>query len=284
MLQHVLHALLRLGVPAQTQKRFTLQIQQILLRDVLRALQPSAAQHVCQLFPHHAIVLREVPALGRERHCHLERGVTRLAFHRDILPRHPRRPGRHTAERRRLGVRRQPFPIHGQPIAGPEETQLARVRRAPAHLAGPDPVEGAFGAAQPPQPFLAPARRRAEAPPPPAGPPPPRSPGRTRSGRRRVWRCPAAAAFPCTRRPPESAPRPSPPGPCTSPPTPARARRAAPLHNHRPAPCRTAPPLPAATRISSPCTPPGSAGSPCRFCPTRLPARPAVPSSDWRPR
>src|ERR1035438_6488366 len=82
ILQHVLHALLRLHIPAQTQKRFALQIQQILLRDLLRAGQASAAQHVCQLFPHHAIVLREVPALGRERHPHLERGVTRLAFHR----------------------------------------------------------------------------------------------------------------------------------------------------------------------------------------------------------
>src|ERR1019366_4413484 len=145
ILQHVLHALLRLHIPAQTQKRFALQIQQILLRDLLRAGQASAAQHVCQLLPHHAIVLREVPALGRERHCHLERGVTRLAFHRDILPRHPRRPGRHTAERRRLGVRRQPFPVHGQAIAGPQEAQLARVRRARAHLAGPDQVERAFG-------------------------------------------------------------------------------------------------------------------------------------------
>src|ERR1035437_6434104 len=65
VLQHVLHAFLRLRVAAETQKRFPFQIQQILLRDALRAGEPSAAQHVCQLLADHAIVLGDVPAFGR---------------------------------------------------------------------------------------------------------------------------------------------------------------------------------------------------------------------------
>src|SRR5450759_127032 len=83
MLQHVLHAFLRLHIPAQAEKRFALQIQQILLRDLLRAGQPSAAQHVRLLLPLAARLLRDVAPIGRQRHSPFERGVTRLAFHRN---------------------------------------------------------------------------------------------------------------------------------------------------------------------------------------------------------
>src|SRR5215471_14999913 len=45
VLQHVLHALLRLYCPAQAQECFALQIQQILLAHLLGAAQAPAAQH-----------------------------------------------------------------------------------------------------------------------------------------------------------------------------------------------------------------------------------------------
>src|SRR6266536_2707861 len=62
VLQHVLHALLRTRIAAQTEERFPLQIHQILLADVLRAGELSTAQHIGQLPANHAIVFRDVAA------------------------------------------------------------------------------------------------------------------------------------------------------------------------------------------------------------------------------
>src|SRR5487761_1962821 len=110
--QHELHALLRLRISAQAQKRFALQVEQILLADGLFAGQPASADDIGELFRHHHVVVGNVTALAHAPRSDLQHGKCVFAAHFHVRARRTGLIILHQRQPQRFGVVDHAVRIH----------------------------------------------------------------------------------------------------------------------------------------------------------------------------
>src|SRR5438093_270075 len=78
-LQRVLNALERLALPAQLQKRFALEIEQIQFADRRLVRQRAAGNHVCERAADRRVVIADASGAPGEMHAKLQRGEHAVA-------------------------------------------------------------------------------------------------------------------------------------------------------------------------------------------------------------